>query len=70
MSKGPQGQKRPADLIGRLVMAGRVATEDDVGVIQGGVGHFGKSDAATRGAPLLQEQRSEIGRKAVEGRWG
>ena len=75
MPKGPQGQKRPADVIGNAVKVMRIATgeaeeeyEDD-----------GKDPAAkalgakggkARAKKLTPEQRSEIARKAAAKRWG
>ena len=75
MPKGPQGQKRPADVIGNAVRVMQIATgeseeefEDD-----------GKDPAAkalgakggkARAAKLTAEQRSEIARKAAAKRWG
>ena len=74
MPKGPQGQKRPADVIGNAVRVMEIATgqreeefEDD-----------GKDPAAkalgakggrARAAKLTAEQRSEIARKAAAKRW-
>ena len=74
MPKGPQGQKRPADVVGNAVRIMEIATgqreeefEDD-----------GKDPAAkalgakggkARAAKLTAEQRSEIARKAAATRW-
>ena len=74
MPKGPQGQKRPADVVGNAVRVMEIATgqreeefEDD-----------GKDPAAkalgakggkARAAKLTPEQRSEIARKAAAKRW-
>ncbi len=74
MPKGPQGQKRPADVIGNAVRVMEIATgereeefEDD-----------GKDPAAkalgakggkARAAKLTGEQRSEIAKKAAAARW-
>ena len=75
MPKGPQGQKRPADVIGNAVRVMEIATgqreeefEDD-----------GKDPAAkalgakggkARAEKLTAERRSEIARKAAAKRWG
>ena len=75
MPKGPQGQKRPADVIGNAVRVMEIATgqreeefEDD-----------GKDPAAkalgakggkARAKKLTPEQRSKIARKAAASRWG
>ena len=74
MPKGPQGQKRPADVIGNAVRVMEIATgqreeefEDD-----------GKDPAAkalgakggkARAEKLTPERRSEIARKAAAKRW-
>ena len=74
MPRGPQGQKRPADVIGNAVRVMQIATgeaeeeyEDD-----------GKDPAAkalgakggkARAKKLTAEQRSEIARKAAAKRW-
>ena len=74
MPKGPQGQKRPADVIGNAVRVMQIATgeaeeefEDD-----------GKDPAAkalgakggrARAKKLTPEQRSEIARQAATERW-
>ena len=74
MPKGPQGQKRPADVVGNAVRVMEIATgqreeefEDD-----------GKDPAAkalgakggrARAKKLTPEQRSEIARKAAAKRW-
>ena len=74
MPKGPQGQKRPADVIGNAVRVMEIAAgqreeefEDD-----------GKDPAAkalgakggkARAAKLTAEQRSEIAQKAAAKRW-
>ena len=74
MPRGPQGQKRPADVVGNAVRVMQIATgeaeeeyEDD-----------GKDPAAkalgakggrARAAKLTSAQRSEIARKAAAKRW-
>ena len=74
MPKGPQGQKRPTDVVGNAVRVMEIATgqrdeefEDD-----------GKDPAAkalgakggkARAKKLTPEQRSEIARKAAAKRW-
>ena len=74
MPKGPQGQKRPADVIGNAVRVMEIATgqrdeefEDD-----------GKDPAAkalgakggkARAEKLTPERRSEIAREAARKRW-
>jgi hypothetical protein len=71
MPKGPQGQKRPADVIGNAVLVMRLATGEcteetrpkTVAEESGSKG--GKARAAT----LTKKRRSEIARKAAAKRW-
>ena len=74
MPKGPQGQKRPADVIGNAVRVMRIATGEEVEEFD----DDGKDPAAkalgakggrARAKKLTPEQRSEIARKAAAKRW-
>ena len=75
MPKGPQGQKRPADVIGNAVMVARIATGDtqetfvDDGKDQAAVA-LGRKGGKARASKLTKEQRSAIARKAAQKRWG
>jgi hypothetical protein len=74
MPKGPQGQKRPADVIGAAVMVGRIATgevEDskrDPGTEANRKG--GLKGGKARAKSLTAKKRKEIARKAAASRWG
>ena len=74
MPKGPQGQKRPADVIGNAVKVMRIATGeeaeeyDDDGKNKAAV-ELGRKGGAARAAKLTAKQRSEIARKAAARRW-
>ena len=74
MPRGPQGQKRPADVIGNAVKVMRIASGEEEEVYE----DDGKDPAAkalgakggkARAAKLTPEQRSEIARKAAAKRW-
>ena len=74
MPKGPQGQKRPADVIGNAVRVMEIAT----GEREEEFGDDGKDPAAkalgakggkARASKLTSEQRSAIARKAAAARW-
>jgi len=73
MPKGPQGQKRPADVIGAAVLVGRIAVgeAEDTGADPSKAHHSrgGKKGGAARAAALTPEQRSEIAKKAAAKRW-
>lgn len=73
MPKGPQGQKRPADVIGAAIAVAKIATgeEEDKkpdpstqanrkGGLKGG---------RARAKALTAEQRSDIAKKAAQKRW-
>ena len=74
MPKGPQGQKRPADVIGNAVKVMRIATGEEEEEYE----DDGKDPAAkalgakggrARAKKLTAEQRSEIARLAAQARW-
>ena len=74
MPKGPQGQKRPADVIGNAVKVMRVATGEEEEEYE----DDGKDPAAkalgakggkARAEKLTPERRSEIAHLAAEARW-
>ena len=74
MPKGPQGQKRKADVIGNAVLIGRIATgevEDttrDPGTEANRKG--GLKGGAARAAKLSPAKRKAIAKKAAAKRWG
>ena len=74
MPKGPQGQKRPADVIGNAVKVMRIATGEEAEEFD----DDGKDPAAkalgakggqARAKKLTPAQRSEIAQLAAEARW-
>ncbi len=77
MSKGPQGQKRPGDVIGAAIMVAKIATGEisEVGHIEAGDGKdqaakaLGAKGGKARNAALTPEQRAEIARTAAAARW-
>ena len=74
MPKGPQGQKRPADVIGNAVKVMRIATGEEEEEYEDdgkdpAAKALGAKGGAARAAKLTPEQRSEIARKAAAKRW-
>lgn len=72
MPKGPQGQKRPGDVIGAAIMVAKIATgeiADDADESKAHHREGGKKGGAARAAKLTPEQRSEIAKKAAGRRW-
>jgi hypothetical protein len=71
MPKGPQGQKRPADVIGNAVRVMRIATGDEEETLQKKSGRVrsGKAGAIARAKKLSAEDRSVVARTAAAARW-
>ena len=70
MSTGPQGQKRPADVVGCAVMVGKIATgEIEDPEIDQAKRKAGVAGGLARSRSLTKEKRKEIAQKAAAGRW-
>ena len=74
MPKGPRGEKRPADVIGRAVQIMRIAVGEEPDDRQDAptpspAAQLGKLGGAARAKKLTPEQRAEIARKAAAKRW-
>lgn len=73
MPKGPDGQKRPGDVIGAAVMVAKIATgevedrPDDT--LKRRAAKAGQQGGPARAMKLAPEQRSEIARLAAAARW-
>jgi hypothetical protein len=70
MPKGPQGQKRPADVIGAAIRVARIATgEEEETISQAVKAKAGKKGGPARAKKLTPEQRSKIASVAAQARW-
>ena len=71
MPKGPQGQKRPADIIGCAVNVARIATGEmeDTRYASQNRHKSGVAGAKARMMKLDASERSEIATKAAQARW-
>ena len=73
MPKGPDGQKRPGDVIGAAIMVGRIATgEIEDNATQPDKAHHSagvKKGGEARATASTSEQRSAIAKKAATIRW-
>jgi len=73
MPKGPQGQKRPADVIGAAIMVAKIATGEieetkrDPGKEYARKG--GLKGGKARANKLSARERKEIAQKAARRRW-
>ena len=68
MPKGPQGQRRPADVIGAAIKVAKIATgeieEKITGKRKGGL-----KGGKARSHKLTPQERSKIARIAAQARW-
>ncbi|MEZ5796944.1 MAG: histone H1 [Paracoccaceae bacterium] len=71
MPQGPQGQKRPADVIGNAVQIARIATGEieDTKLKQPAKRASGLAGAKARSDGLTEADRHEIAKLAAEVRW-
>ena len=73
MPKGPRGEKRPADAIGRAVMVAKIATgeiEDERDPVTSAAAELGRLGGKKRAENMTPERRAEIAREAARKRWG
>ena len=71
MPTGPQGQKRPADVVGCAVMVGKIATgEIEEPQVNQAKRKAGIAGGLARSKALTKEKRKEIAQKAAASRWG
>jgi hypothetical protein len=73
MPKGPQGQKRPADVVGNAVLVMQIATGEVEDTPRDPALEYarkgGLKGGKSRAAKLTKKRRSEIARKAARARW-
>ena len=72
MPKGPNGEKRPADAIGKAVHIGKIATgeiEEEREEPSSAAAEMGRKGGKARAANMTPERRAEIARKAAVKRW-
>jgi len=74
MPKGPQGQKRPGDVVGAAVRVAQIATGEANDEIEDdgkdpAAKALGSKGGKARASKLTPEQRSEIAKKAAAKRW-
>src|SRR5260221_7392169 len=72
MPKGPQGQKRPADVIGNAVKVMRIATGEEEEALpeRSAAAELGSKGGKARASALSKKRRREIAEKAAAKRWG
>ncbi len=71
MPQGPQGQKRPADVVGCAVHVAGIATgEIEETVAKPRKANGGRIGGKRRAESLTPERRREIAQVAAKARWG
>lgn len=62
MPRGPQGQKRPADVIGAAIRIARIATgeDDETPIVDEEKSKAGRAGGRARAEKLTREERKEI----------
>ena len=70
MPKGPQGQKRPAEVVGNAVKVMRIATGEEAASAKSAAAELGSLGGKARAASLSKKKRGEIAKKAARARWG
>ena len=72
MPRGPNGEHRPADLVGRAVKIAKIATGEieEAGYKQPNKVRSGMAGAKARYENLTRNQRIKIAKKAASARWG
>jgi hypothetical protein len=71
LPKGPRGEKRPADAIGRAIMVAKIATgeiEEDR-ELSSAAAELGRKGGKKRAENMTPERRKEIAQKAAAKRW-
>lgn len=72
MPKGPQGQKRKADVIGNAVLIGKIATGEESETVtapKSAAAEMGAKGGKARAAALSRKKRKEIATAAAASRW-
>lgn len=72
MPKGPQGQKRPADVIGAAVLVGKIATgeaQETPEPVKSAAAALGSRGGKARASALSKKKRAEIAKNAARARW-
>lgn len=72
MPKGPQGQKRPADVVSAAVMVGRIATgeaKETLAAARTPSAEMGSKGGKVRAANMTPKQRSKAAKAAAKARW-
>lgn len=72
MPKGPHGEKRPADAIGRAIKVAQIATGEveDERELSSAAAELGRKGGKKRAENMTPERRKEIAKKAAAKRWG
>lgn len=76
MPKGPNGERRPADVIGNAVRVMRIATGEETETLPAApakdeaAAAMGRKGGKARADAMTPERRAEVARTAAAKRWG
>ena len=72
MPRGPNGEKRPADVVGCAVDVAKIATGEveETTIKKSGRVRSGYAGAKARADSLTKEERRKIAKRAAAARWG
>lgn len=73
MPKGPKGEKRKGDVIGAAIQVAKIATGEEEDTrdeeLSSAAAEMGRKGGKARAKKLTPEERSQIAKKAAQGRW-
>jgi hypothetical protein len=75
MPRGPKGEKRPADVIGNAVKVMRIATGEELEILDADDGKdhaakaLGRKGGRARASIIGKERRTEIAKEGARARW-
>ena len=69
MARGPNGEKRPTDVIANAVLVGKIATGEVEEAHVSATRNGGLKGGKARAASLTAERRREIAQTAAAARW-
>lgn len=69
MPKGPQGQKRPGDVVGNAIRVAKIATGEERDDTPSKTREGGLKGGMARAKSLTPEERMEIAKIAALARW-
>ena len=70
MPRGPNGERRPGDVVGCAVTVAKIATGEIEDPLPSATRNGGLKGGKARAEALSSSKRSEVAKKAAQARWG